>query len=79
MILDSQPCLSHGLMSKMVRMFYFNLYIYTEKDFTQTLALKKKIKKNILQEEFSTTLLSQGLLNHKNGEKSSVIKWFHNL
>jgi hypothetical protein len=55
-------------------MFYFNLYIYTEKDFTQTLALKKKIKKNILQEEFSTTLLSQGLLNHKNGEKSSVIK-----
>jgi len=56
-------------MSKMVRMFYFNLYIYTEKDFTQTLALKKKIKKYILQEEFSTTLLSQGLLHHKNGGK----------
>ena len=69
MILDSQPCLSHGLMNKMVQMFSFNLYIYMEKGFTQTLALKKKIKKNILQEEFSIILLSQGLLHHKNGGK----------
>jgi hypothetical protein len=45
-----------------------------EKDSTQTLVLKYKLKKNIPPGAFSITLFSQGLQLHKNGGKLLVIK-----
>ena len=74
MIPANQYSTSLGLMMMMAKTSYFNLYIYMEKDFIQTLVLKKKISKIIPQVEFLTILYFQGLPHLKNGERLLVTR-----
>jgi hypothetical protein len=71
---DNQFNTNLGLMQMMAKMFYFNQYIYMEKDFIQIPVLKKKTSKAIYQGGFLTIQYFQGQQHLKNGERQLVTR-----
>ena len=71
---DNQYNTNLGLTQMMAKMFYFNQYIYMEKDFIQTPVSKKKTSKAIHQEEYLTIQYFQGQQHLKNGERQLVTR-----